>query len=446
MRTVFLCYARQDSPLAHDIAQFLVRGADVRFFIEDGVIDSPAELIEKIREGQTADVILALLSPHSAPVKWIRDYWQPVLFDEPEAAGIPVGIIRAAECNFPALLRRKNFFDLEAGTLATQREIRRWLISMDAVREYPDGIPQIAPEEFDLEPMMQQLADAPGAASATAGETVTFIKSSWKDYESVHWLHCAMRPFVSLVGELAAALKIQTSGELEQNLTQIREACVSRRPLLIFDGITQSLFGQLSPGGRSSSIAIAPEHLRKSVGPTKLHRAAAVCSQAGFRWHLVEEIAGKAGALDNSHLIALNKTGRFRLRKPSLPEEPLVLPHARAVWNRFRCWASDEAGCLEDLPDLELAIDRCLARAFIQETWTLACELSRAAYLLTKKQNRLVEAFHWMDQLSQVAMRKGDRAMLEECTRETRWILEAWNRPLYLAASAEKQDEQLSLF
>jgi hypothetical protein len=446
MRTVFLCHARQDSPLAHEVAQFLVRGADVRFFIEDGMLDSSAELMDKIREGQTADVILVLLSPASSPTKWNREQWQPVLFDEPAAASIPVGVVLVSECSFPALLRRKNFFDFAAAPLSAKRELRRWLIGMEAERTVPRGMPLLSTEPVDVENLVQQVADAPGTATATPAEAISFIRANWKDFESIHWMHCAARPFVSLAGELGAALSIQPFGELEQNLGQIREACISRRPLFVFDGITRSLFTQLSPGGRSSSIAIEPEHLRKSVGPTKLHRAAAVCAQAGFRWQLVEEIATKSGLIDESQLIALNQGGRYRMRKPSLPEEPLVLPHARAVWNRFRGWAADEEGCLEDLPDLELAIERCLARASVHETWVLSCELSRAAYLLTKKQNRLAEAFHWMDQLSHVAMRKGDRAMLEECTRETGWILETWNRPAYTAASTAESSEQLSLF
>ena len=45
-----------------------------------------------------------------------------------------------------------------------------------------------------------------------------------------------------------------------------------------------------------------------------------------------------------------------------------------------------------------------------------------------------------------VAMRKTDRAILEECARETRWILESWNRPAYLAAADTPPEQQLTLF
>ena len=326
------------------------------------------------------------------------------------------------------------------------RDLRRWLIGIGRELEAPEGIPLIEPAECDLDELAASIADAPGTAEASLSEAVAFTRTYWRDFDSVHWQHCAARPFISLAGELGAAFQLYPRGELEDNLEQVREHCASRRPLLIFDGLTQSLLSQLSPGGRSSSIAIPPEHLRKSAGPTKVHRAAAVCAPAGFRWNLVEAIAGKTGSLDESHLVALDRRGRFRLRKPSLPEEPLVMPHARAVWNRFRGWPVDEAGCLEDLPDLELAVDRCLARASLGEAWMLACELSRIAYMLTRKQQRYAEAFHWMNQLSQIAMRKGDKAILEESSREGRWILENWNRPPYIAAADTSKEQQLTLF
>ena len=446
MRTVFLCHAKQDSPIANDIAQFLVRGTDVHFFLEDGVIESPAELMEKIREGQTADVILVLLTPRSSPAKWIRKEWESAIVNEPKEAGIPVGTVLTEECMFPALLRRKNFFNFSADHLKAKREMRRWLVGLGKEREAPEGIPLLEPEECDIEPLVCALADAPGAEEATLSEALAFARSCWQDFDSTHWLHCAARPFVSIAGELGAALQIHPLADLEENLEQIRKYCETRRPLLVFDGITKSLFTQIVPGGRSSSIAIPPEQLRKSGGPTKLHRAAAACAQAGFNWKLVEEIAGKPGSLDDSQLIPLGRNGRFRIKRPITPEEPMVLPHARAVWNRFRGWAADEAGCLEDLPDLETAVERCLARASEPEAWTLACELSRAAYLLTRKQGRLAEAFHWMDQLSQVAMRKGDRAVLEECVRQTRWIHESSNVRPYADDAEARTEEQLTLF
>ena len=446
MRTVFLCHARQDSEIANHIAQFVVRGADVRCFVEDGAIGSPSELMERIREGQTADVILVLLTPQSSPAKWIREEWQAAIFDEPASAGIPVGILLVGECTFPALLRRKNFFDLAANRIDGMRDVKRWLAGLGKEQSAPEGLPLVTREECDIEPLVCSLADAPGALEASLSQALAFTRGYWRDFDSVRWLHCAARPFVSLAGDLCAALQIRSQGDLEENLAQIREHCISYRPLLIFDGITKSLFTQISPGGRSSSIAIPPEQQRMSPAATKLHRAAGVCAPAGFRWKLVEEIAGKAGRMDESQLIPLDLHGCFRLIKPALPEETLLMPHARAVWNRFRGWAADERGCLQDLPDLEIAVDRCLARASDTEAWTLACELSRASYRLTRKQHRLAEAFHWMDQLSQVAMRMADRSVMEECARETRWILEAWNRPPYIAAADATAPQQLSLF
>jgi hypothetical protein len=446
MRTVFLCHARQDAQIATDIAQFLVRGTDVRFFVEDGAIDSPSDLMEKIREGQTADVILVLLTPRSSPLKWIREEWQTAIFAEPEAAGIPVGIVLGEECSFPALLRRKHFFNFSSNPLQAMRDMRRWLAGLGKEQHAPEGLPVLAQEACDIEPLVRRLVDAPGAEEASLSEAIALIHSYWRDFEEVHWLNCTARPFVSIAGELSAALRIHAQGELEENLDEIREHCASRRLLLVFDGIAKTLFTQISPGGRSSSIAIPAEHLRKTAGANKLLRAAAVCAPAGFRWKLVEEIAGKSGILDESHLLSLGLPGRFRMRKPALPEEPLVMPHARAVWNRYRGWVADEAGCLADLPDLEIAVERCLERASDAEAWTLACELSRAAYLLTRKQRRHAEAYHWMNQLSQIALRKADRAVLEESTREMRWILESWNRPAYMAAADARTQEQLSLF
>jgi hypothetical protein len=74
---VFPCFAKEDSQVARDLAEFLERGASVRVFLEDGEIGPGETIVSKAADGLQAAVILLILSPDSAPVRWVRRDWEP---------------------------------------------------------------------------------------------------------------------------------------------------------------------------------------------------------------------------------------------------------------------------------------------------------------------------------------------------------------------------------
>jgi hypothetical protein len=62
------------------------------------------------------------------------------------------------------------------------------------------------------------------------------------------------------------------------------------------------------------------------------------------------------------------------------------------------------------------------------QSWGLACDLSKRGVALLKRKGRQAEAFELLEVVSRVAHRKEDRRMLEDCSREQVWILESWGQ------------------
>jgi len=119
--TVFPCYAAQDRDLARELSEFLERGAGARVFLEDGEIRSRETILSKAADGLQAAVVLLLLSPDSAPARWVRREWEPALFEQPKEYGAKVATLLLRACDFPALLRRDAFFDATQGQLPVSR-------------------------------------------------------------------------------------------------------------------------------------------------------------------------------------------------------------------------------------------------------------------------------------------------------------------------------------
>ena len=105
MATAFLAHARPDHEFASRLAEFLEAGCNLTCFVDEGLIGDDQDLISKAEEGFCADVLALLLSPASCPIRWARERWEPVLFDQAKQNNVEVVTVLIKECSFPALLR-----------------------------------------------------------------------------------------------------------------------------------------------------------------------------------------------------------------------------------------------------------------------------------------------------------------------------------------------------
>ena len=125
MLKVFPCYSTPDRELVHELAAFLERGAGVEVLSEEGEMQPSQDLIAKVEEGLSADVVLVLLSPEAVPARWVLERWKPVFWEQAAAVGTALATLLCRDAKFPDLLRRKNFFDLRQNRLAAFRAIKR---------------------------------------------------------------------------------------------------------------------------------------------------------------------------------------------------------------------------------------------------------------------------------------------------------------------------------
>ena len=81
--------------------------------------------------------------------------------------------------------------------------------------------------------------------------------------------------------------------------------------------------------------------------------------------------------------------------------------------------------------------------------WTELCRLARVGRRITREQERIAECFELMRQWHDAAEERGDRAVLDESSRELVWILESWgmtDEAQYLEyRRATEFDEQMGL-
>ena len=70
---------------------------------------------------------MVLPLPTSWPDRLPRERWEPVLFEGTRTAGEESVTVQLGDAPFPALLRRRNFFDATGNRLAAMRLLKRWL-------------------------------------------------------------------------------------------------------------------------------------------------------------------------------------------------------------------------------------------------------------------------------------------------------------------------------
>jgi len=243
LATAFLAHARADHDLASSLAGFLESGCNVTCYIDDGQIGESQDLIAKAEEGFCADVLLLLLSPSSSPTRWVRERWEPLLFDQAKQGDVKVVTMLLRECSFPPLLRRRNFIDATTNWLNAQRLLKRWF----RLRERESGAAPSSEFSGDLEDLYLTLADRAGAAASR------FAREAEEEFEAVLWVPCQSRTLAQASGELGHQLGLTLDGPVKENCGRIRELLTTRRCLVVLDAPGAEIALELIAGGRTST-------------------------------------------------------------------------------------------------------------------------------------------------------------------------------------------------
>lgn len=479
MPKVFPCFSTADRELVHELAAFLERGAGVEVLLEEGEMQPGEDLIAKVEQGLSADVVLVLLSPDAVPPRWILERWKSAFWEQAAEVGTAVATCLCRDSKFPDLLRRKNFFDLRQNRLAGFRAIKRWLMGLSPLPRkapfVPARLPSLTGRDDTLETLCTLLADTPGMAvvegAAGAGKTalaVEFAGRHQEEFDAVFWLTCGSRSAAALAGDLAAQLGVRLDRDLEFNLNELRRLCARYRCLLILDDAVTATAAVLAPRGRTSVLlttragdlaaalaaaAIALEasfiqdtsQLAETVrnldgAARRLLSAMCACAPSGFQLDMAVRTADAeseeardivAGFVSRGVLAPLDENGP-RFVVPALVRERVALRGDGERWARYHAQAAaDLFGAqtygAEDLtahwPDLHHAFAWAL-----EADWPLASKLARRALTWAKAQDRLAEAFEILQDWRRAGERHGDRRVLEDCAWEQIWILEHWGR------------------
>ena len=250
LRTVFLAHSAADREFALQLTDFLGFGCDVACYADDGLMRSGEDIVDKAEQGLAADVVVLLLSAASCPERWVRERWEPVLFEEPRRAGVEVVTVQLSDCAFPALLRRRNFIDGTADRIAAMRTLKRWLWQ----REREPGFAPSAVFSPDLHDLYADLADRPGMRETSGALASRFAREAGQDFEAVLWIPCHGRNLTRIAGELGAQLGLALKGVVEENCRKIRAVLFDRRCLLVLDAPPPEALDALVPAGRTSTL------------------------------------------------------------------------------------------------------------------------------------------------------------------------------------------------
>jgi hypothetical protein len=479
MPKVFPCYSTCDRELARALAAFLERGTGVEVLLEEGEMQPGADLIAKVEEGLSADVVLVLLSPDSVPPRWILERWKSVFWQQAAGMGTALATLLCRDAKFPDLLRRKNFFDFRQNQLAQFRAVKRWLMSLSPLPQKapfaPARQPSFTGRDAELETLCTMLADTPGMAVLEAGPgagktalAVEFARRHQEDFDAVFWLTCGPRSAAASAGDLAAQLGVRLDRDLESNLNELRRLCARHRCLLVLDDAIASTAAVLAPRGRTSVLittrrndlaaALAttavpldgsfprdPAQLAETIrtldgAAQRLLSAMCACAATGFPLDMAaltadaepQEARDLAALFVSKDVLAPLDENGPRCIVPAMVRDRAALRgdkdrwarhHARAAADLFGAQTADGPDLTPYWPDLQHAFAWAVAA-----DWPLACKLARRCVAWAKTQDRLAEAFETLQDWSRAAARCADRRVLEDCAWEQIWILEHWGR------------------
>jgi hypothetical protein len=263
--TVFLAHSCRDRDAAIDLAAFLEFGCNLTCYVDDGQIGENQDLIAKAEEGLCADVLLLLLSPSSSPTRWVRERWEPVLFDRAKRDKVEVATILLQQCSFPPLLRRRNFIDATTNWLTARRLLKRWFRARESE---PRAAPSTQFSE-ELEDLYSNLADRAGRLDVSGAAASRFAAEAEQEFEAALWVPCHGRTLAQASGELGHQLGLTLDRSAKENCGRIRELLVNRRCLVVLDAPGAEIAVELIAGGRTST-AITHDPVRTLDTPETL--------------------------------------------------------------------------------------------------------------------------------------------------------------------------------
>jgi len=277
LATAFFAHARPDHDVASRLAGFLEFGCDLTCYVDDGQIGENQDLIAKAEEGLSADVLLLLLSPPSSPTRWVRERWEPVLFEQARQARVEVVTMLLRECSFPQLLRRRNFIDASTNWLAARRLLKRWF------RLQARELGAVPNSQFssDLEDLYVSLADSAGTLRVSGVMASRFASEAEEEFEAVLWVPCQGRTLAQVAGELGHQLGLALDGQKKENCARIREFLAARRCLVILDAPSSEISPELTASGRTST-AITHDPVRLLETPETLAYARHLVAERRF--------------------------------------------------------------------------------------------------------------------------------------------------------------------
>jgi TIR domain len=245
----FFAHSPSDHDFASELAAFLEFGCNLTCYVDDGQIGENQDLISKAEEGLCADVLVLLLSPSSSPAQWLRERWEPLLFEEAKQNGTEVVTMLLRECSFPPLLRRRNFVDATTNWLTARRLLKRWFRQ----RERESGSPPSSKFSGDLEDLYSTLADRAGTLHVDGAAASRFAEEAEEEFEAVLWVPCGGRTLAQASGELGHQLGLTLDGPALENCARIRGLLAICRCLVVLDAPKAALCPELIAGGRTST-------------------------------------------------------------------------------------------------------------------------------------------------------------------------------------------------
>ncbi len=254
MLTVFPLHAPGDALFARELCTFLESGCDLACAAEDAVIKPGRDLFSTAELGQSADVLILLLSNASNPRAWPREIWERLWVTDPAEAGTQVAVFQLEECRFPDVLKKgSRYFNAAADgggaavRLLAMRRLKRWL------RGVQTGAPPAMQFSPDLEILYSALADGPGMFTASGKLAERFAHEAARDFDAVLWVPSHGRTLTQITGDLGSQLQITLEDRPTESQESIRELLAARRCLVIFDA-PQVAVDVLLPSGRSSVL------------------------------------------------------------------------------------------------------------------------------------------------------------------------------------------------
>jgi hypothetical protein len=252
MNYAFLCHAPEDLAAARELGEWLESHCPCEIRYAECGEGAPGDLFEAAEQAQAAVATILLLSPASVPKAWVRSRWEPLLFDQPAAAGTGMAFVKLRRCNFPELFTRRDYFELAADG---RRRLKRWLLAQFPQFSKLPGPVGAAPPAA-IEDLTRRLADEAGVAVAVPVDVaLAFATAAASDFEGVIWLDCTRRSAAALVGDIAAAAALTVPGSIEANEEAVRAFCAARRLLLVLDQCEVPPFPRT---GRTSVLLTAP--------------------------------------------------------------------------------------------------------------------------------------------------------------------------------------------